>query len=98
MDTADGKGVHQRNVNADSPGRVRDSQAGRPRCPAVAAGVWPGKVVTEIKPAGEFWEAEERRKKRSAESADFVGSRAWLMTGGRHDSREHRANLIQKDH
>ncbi len=23
-----------------------------------AAGVWPGKVVTEVKPAGDFWEAE----------------------------------------
>ena len=23
-----------------------------------ASGVWPGKVVTEIKPVGEFWEAE----------------------------------------
>jgi peptide-methionine (S)-S-oxide reductase len=63
-----------------------------------ASGLWPGKVVTEIEPASEFWEAEERRKKRSAESADFAGFRAWLMTRGRHDSRERRANLIQKDH
>ena len=23
-----------------------------------ASGLWPGKVVTEVKPAGEFWEAE----------------------------------------
>jgi peptide-methionine (S)-S-oxide reductase len=23
-----------------------------------ASGIWPGKVVTEVKPAGEFWEAE----------------------------------------
>jgi peptide-methionine (S)-S-oxide reductase len=23
-----------------------------------AAGVWPGKVVTEVKPAGDFWQAE----------------------------------------
>ena len=25
---------------------------------ANASGLWPGKVVTEVKPAGEFWEAE----------------------------------------
>jgi peptide-methionine (S)-S-oxide reductase len=24
-----------------------------------ASGLWPGKVVTEVEPAGEFWEAEE---------------------------------------
>jgi peptide-methionine (S)-S-oxide reductase len=23
-----------------------------------AAGLWPGKVVTEVKPAGDFWQAE----------------------------------------
>ena len=23
-----------------------------------ASGLWPGKVVTELKPAGDFWEAE----------------------------------------
>ena len=23
-----------------------------------AAGLWPGKVVTEVEPAGDFWEAE----------------------------------------
>ena len=23
-----------------------------------ASGLWPGKVVTEIEPAGDFWEAE----------------------------------------
>jgi peptide-methionine (S)-S-oxide reductase len=24
-----------------------------------ASGLWPGKVVTEIRPAGPFWEAED---------------------------------------
>jgi peptide-methionine (S)-S-oxide reductase len=24
-----------------------------------ASGLWPGKVVTEVEPAGDFWEAEE---------------------------------------
>ena len=23
-----------------------------------ASGIWPGKVVTEVEPAGDFWEAE----------------------------------------
>lgn len=23
-----------------------------------ASGIWPGKVVTEVKPAGDFWQAE----------------------------------------
>jgi peptide-methionine (S)-S-oxide reductase len=27
-----------------------------------ASGLWPGKVVTEVKPAGEFWEAEEEHQ------------------------------------
>lgn len=27
-----------------------------------AAGLWPGKVVTEVEPAGEFWEAEEEHQ------------------------------------
>ncbi len=27
-----------------------------------AAGLWPGKVVTEIKPAGDFWEAESEHQ------------------------------------
>ena len=27
-----------------------------------ASGLWPGKVVTEVKPAGAFWEAEEEHQ------------------------------------
>jgi peptide-methionine (S)-S-oxide reductase len=27
-----------------------------------ASGLWPGKVVTEVKPAGPFWEAEEEHQ------------------------------------
>ena len=27
-----------------------------------ASGLWPGKVVTEVEPAGEFWEAEEEHQ------------------------------------
>jgi peptide-methionine (S)-S-oxide reductase len=27
-----------------------------------ASGLWPGKVVTEVKPAGEFWEAEPEHR------------------------------------
>ena len=27
-----------------------------------ASGVWPGPVVTEVKPAGDFWEAEEEHQ------------------------------------
>ena len=27
-----------------------------------AAGLWPGNVVTEVEPAGEFWEAEEEHQ------------------------------------
>jgi peptide-methionine (S)-S-oxide reductase len=27
-----------------------------------ASGLWPGKVVTEVRPAGEFWEAEEEHQ------------------------------------
>jgi len=27
-----------------------------------ASGLWPGKVVTEVKPAGDFWEAEEEHQ------------------------------------
>ena len=27
-----------------------------------ASGIWPGKVVTEVEPAGEFWEAEEEHQ------------------------------------
>jgi len=27
-----------------------------------ASGLWPGKVVTEVKPAGEFWEAETEHR------------------------------------
>jgi peptide-methionine (S)-S-oxide reductase len=27
-----------------------------------ASGLWPGKVVTEVTPAGEFWEAEEEHQ------------------------------------
>ena len=27
-----------------------------------ASGLWPGKVVTEVEPAGEFWEAEDEHQ------------------------------------
>jgi len=27
-----------------------------------ASGIWPGKVVTEVEPAGDFWEAEEEHQ------------------------------------
>jgi peptide-methionine (S)-S-oxide reductase len=30
-----------------------------------ASGLWPGKVVTEVEPAGPFWEAEPERQERS---------------------------------
>ena len=41
--------LHERGAKA---GRSRDDR----RCGA--SGLWPGKVVTEVAPAGEFWEAE----------------------------------------
>jgi peptide-methionine (S)-S-oxide reductase len=42
-----------------------------------ASGLWPGKVVTEVSPAGPFWEAEEDdqdylRKHPDGESCHFV--------------------------
>jgi peptide-methionine (S)-S-oxide reductase len=27
-----------------------------------ASGLWPGKVVTEVEPAGDFWEAEQEHQ------------------------------------
>lgn len=34
------------------------SEAERTIADVDASGIWPGKVVTEVKPAGDFWEAE----------------------------------------
>jgi len=38
-----------------------------------ASGLWPGKVVTEVKPAGDFWEAE-------AEHQDYLERIPWGYT------------------
>ena len=34
----------------------------RPIADVDASGLWPGKVVTEVEPAGAFWEAEEEHQ------------------------------------
>ena len=46
-----------------------------------ASGLWPGKVVTEVEPAGDFWEAEPERQQEEAGAgrpnlslADFVAA------------------------
>src|SRR5687768_17878136 len=32
-----------------------------------ASGIWPGRVVTEVAPAGDFWEAEPRSEEHTSE-------------------------------
>ena len=41
--------LHQRRAEADRRDTIADVDA---------SGLWPGKVVTEVAPAGDFWEAE----------------------------------------
>ena len=38
-----------------------------------ASGIWPGKVVTEVEPAGDFWEAEP-------EHQDYLQKQPWGYT------------------
>ena len=73
MEVIGADGVHVGTIDAVANGRIRlakrDSGEGQHKGHAhfidlglvadvEASGLWPGKVVTELSPAGDFWEAE----------------------------------------